>query len=106
MVGAEPFGEGEGAAAMSTTATSEAPASLAHSMVSRPIGPAPNRIARRPSISPARATACRQTASGSARAAAAKDSSFGTLTHWAAVASNRLAKPPCMCGVLDAEPMK
>ena len=46
------------------------PARCAASMVRRPIGPAPNSTARLPVTSPARATACRHTASGSPSAAA------------------------------------
>ena len=30
----------------------------------------------------------------------------GTMTHCAGIASKKVAKPPCMCGVLEAEPMK
>ena len=91
---------------MSIIVRCPAPACLADSMVSRPIGPPPYRATRLPVRSPARETAWRHTANGSASAADVSGRSFGTMTHCAGTASNRLANPPCMCGVLEAEPMK
>ncbi len=90
---------------MSTIVVSLAPFSRAASIVRSPIGPAPMTTTDLPSTSP-RATACRQTASGSARAADSRGTASGTGTHCSGVASNRVAKPPCMCGVFEAEPMK
>ena len=37
---------------------------------------------------------------------ASKGIASGIGTHCAGVASNSVAKPPCMCGVFEAEPMK
>ena len=82
------------------------PASRAAIIVRSPIGPAPTTRPRRPSTMPALPTACRQTARGSARAAAVSGVVPDTFTHCAGSASKRLAKPPCICGVFEAEPIK
>ena len=82
-----------------------APFILAASSVRSPMGPAPMIATCLPATLP-RLTACRQTARGSERAAASKGMASGMGMHWAGMASKRVAKPPCMCGVFDAEPMK